>query len=70
MHPSPTQKKVPMVLWAEDIAFDSSSWATLCDANPCPVILLLDQRDESFFITNHDAMKKVIAFDHIHFHQL
>ena len=70
MHPSPAHKKVPMVLRAEGIVFGSSSWAMLCDANPFPVILLVDQRDESFFITSHDALKKVIAFDHIHFHQL
>jgi len=70
MHPSPSQKKVPMDLWIEGIAFGSSSWAMLCDANSCSVILFLDQRDEPFFITNHDAVKKVIAFDHIPFHQL
>jgi hypothetical protein len=70
MHPSPSQKKVPMVLLAEGIVFGSSFWATLCDANSCSVILFLDHRDESFFITNHDAVKKVIAFDHIPFHQL
>jgi len=39
----------------------------LCDVNSCSVILFLDHRDESFFITNHDAVKKVIAFDHIAF---
>jgi len=37
----------------------------MCYANSCSVILFQDQRDESFFITNHDAVKKVTAFGHI-----
>jgi hypothetical protein len=70
MHPSSSQKKVPMVLWARGIVLAPPFWATLCYAYSYSVILFLHQRNESFFITNHDAVKKVIAFDHIPFHQL
>ena len=48
MHPSPSQKTVPMVLKAESIVFGFSSWAMLCDANSC-CHFFPDQRDEIIF---------------------
>jgi hypothetical protein len=47
MHLSASLKAVPIVLWAEDIIFGLFSWATLCYAILCVVVLLPDQSDET-----------------------